>query len=395
MVYRLDVPTASATPPAAGAVGTEGFPTAGSPPGVPPATVDPYWHYALCEEIRNVALAGGLTPSKTALNQQLQAMKRLFGGNRTPLAVSQTLNADNAGLVVVNAATGPITVTLPLAASAGGAPLEFIFIRTDTSGNTVTVVDAGSDDDLPGAATSQTVPVGGMLWLEGDGVSVWDIIYASAGFLKSANNLSDIANPGGALSNLGGAKAGISNREALFTANGSWTCPAGITQIYVDAAAGGGGGGYGPGASNGGGGGGGGDAVISAPYTVTPGTAYIVTIGAGGTGGISGTAATAGGNTSLGSLFTLVGGGLGVQSGAGGAAGGVNGSAGLTGRAASINTTQSIGGTGGGSLWGAGGGAAVLIGNGQIASGFGGGGGGSAGTGLGGSGSPGFIRIRY
>lgn len=374
MVYRLDVPTASATPPAAGAVGTEGFPTAGSPPGVPPSTIDPYWHYALCEEIRNVALAGGLTPSKTALNQQLQAMKRLFGGNRTPLAVSQTLNADNAGLVVVNAATGPITITLPLAASAGGAPLEFIFIRTDTSGNAVTVVDAGSDTDAPGGATSLNVATNLPLWLRGDGASVWDVVL----------NISATSF----------AAFGVSNREKMFTSSGSWTCPAGITQIYVDAAAGGGGGAV-QNSTNiaGGGGGGGGDALIDAAYTVVPGTVYPVTIGGGGAAGTGAVSGGTGGTTSLETIFSLTGGAGGTAGTAGGAGGAPGGSGGAHGAAGIYANTVTWGGYGGSSIWGAGGQMSSNTIPAAPGSGFGAGGGGGNGTG--GAGAPGFIRIRY
>jgi hypothetical protein len=73
-----------------------------------------------------------------------------------------------------------------------------------------------------------------------------------------------------------------------FTTSGTWTCPAGVTSIQVDAYGAGGGGGYG-GATNkyGGGGGGGGGYSKNTLITVIPGTTYTITVGTAGTGGIS------------------------------------------------------------------------------------------------------------
>jgi len=71
--------------------------------------------------------------------------------------------------------------------------------------------------------------------------------------------------------------------EATFTASGTWTAPAGVTsaQVILVGAGGGGGGG----SRDVAGGGGAGGQVITKNITVTPGTTYNVTIGAGGQGG--------------------------------------------------------------------------------------------------------------
>ncbi|OYV32824.1 MAG: hypothetical protein B7Z80_25770, partial [Rhodospirillales bacterium 20-64-7] len=154
-------------------------------------------------ELLNPLTVAGVVPAANTPTQVLQSLKRIFGGNRTLLAATTALTPDMSGLVVVNAAGGNIVLTLPLNNAANGTPLEFIFARTDTSANTVTVQDAGSDTDAPGAATSATVSPGTPLWLRGDGASVWDIVLGSAtGFLKSANNLSDLASLATALGNL-------------------------------------------------------------------------------------------------------------------------------------------------------------------------------------------------
>ena len=90
-----------------------------------------------------------------------------------------------------------------------------------------------------------------------------------------------------------------------FTASGTWTAPTGVTQVEYLVVAGGGGGGMA------GGGGGAGGLLTATGLSVTPGTSYTVTVGAGGTGGTSysnSRTATAGGNSVF-STITATGGG--------------------------------------------------------------------------------------
>lgn len=125
----------------------------------------------------------------------------------------------------------------------------------------------------------------------------------------------------------------------------TWTCPAGVYALTALAVGGGGGGGYG---FTGTGGGGGGGQVLQKTVSVTPGTTYAVTLGAGGAGSGS-TVGSNGGTTSLGSLLTALG-------GSGGAAanqpfantGGANGGGGA-------GQASTAGGGGGGGAGGAGG----------------------------------------
>jgi hypothetical protein len=123
-----------------------------------------------------------------------------------------------------------------------------------------------------------------------------------------------------------GALAAFQLREQLFLAGGTWTAPAGVTRVQlVIIAGGGGGGGYNIGGANDGGVGGvGGVAVGSA--IVVPGTAYTVTVGAGGAGGATNANGAAGGTSSFGALMSATGGGGGLTNGSAGAAGaGTNG----------------------------------------------------------------------
>jgi hypothetical protein len=186
--------------------------------------------------------------------------------------------------------------------------------------------------------------------------------------------------------------------RVLITASGTWTCPAGVTQIYVTASAGGGGGGGGTSAASSGGGGGGGAAIHKTQYAVTPSTIYTTTIGAGGTAGaVGGGLGGTGGTTTIPTLFTLLGGAGGANYIGG--AGGTNAAKGTGGGGA--GDSYNPGGTGGGNIAGAvgGGGQGGLLtdtaGVGLYGGGGGGGAGGLAGQGAGGAGGAGFILIEY
>ncbi len=368
-MQRVATGTQSATLPAPNAaVGTPGFLYNGAPGIGSPVTVPgPDWFNFVQEELVALALGTGQTLSATVLDQALLAVKRLAGGNVTSISAAgtTTLTADNAGLVMVNATAGAITIDLPAANSANGVPLRFLIVRTDGTANTVALGAGGVGPDTfmsPAWATvaAPTLASGAPLELSGDGVSHW------------------VVNPRS-------AAAAAPHGRAIFTAVGtsSWTAPAGVTQIWVNACAGGGGGGTNGGTD--GCGGGGGAAILGQSYAVVPGTVYPTTVGAGGAGATaSGGTGTTGGATSLGSLFSLLG-GAGGAPGAGGAAGGSLAGAGA------IAGTNSDGGAGGGTPFGPGG--PCSVGTVPTPGGFGGGGGGNITTYPGGAGAQGFIEI--
>lgn len=148
----------------------------------------------------------------------------------------------------------------------------------------------------------------------------------------------------------------IPNRVQTFTSSGTWTAPSGVTKVLVTACGGGGGSGGCVAGGGAAGGGGGGASVTRSQLTVVPGTAYTITIGAGGTAG-TGNGGT-GGTTSFGALLSLAGGGGGASVaagaiGAGGSAGGSGGSSGGVGMSLYNGSTLFYaGGHGGGSLLG-------------------------------------------
>lgn len=143
-----------------------------------------------------------------------------------------------------------------------------------------------------------------------------------------------------------------------FTSSGTFTVPAGCSKIDIFCVGGGGGGSgaYGTGTGyltrGGGGGGGGGYTKTVSNVSVTAGTSYAVTVGAGGTGGTGGTGTgsthdgTSGGTSSVGSLCSANGGINGAYSSGAGKGGSGGGSGSST---TSWSSTASYPGYNGGS----------------------------------------------
>jgi len=182
-----------------------------------------------------------------------------------------------------------------------------------------------------------------------------------------------------------------------FTASGTWTAPAGVTSVTVEAWGGGGGGGAATGRPAQGGGGAGGQ-YATATVAVTPGNIYNIVVGAGGTGGNAANGGT-GGSSSFNATSVVAaggaGGGLAAANNSGGAAGtgstaGGIGSIIYAGGSGAAGTAACAGGAGGGGAGsgGAGGNATGLT------AGLGtavGGGNGGAGRSTRGSGNPGSV----
>ncbi|HMR47015.1 MAG TPA: T9SS type A sorting domain-containing protein [Bacteroidia bacterium] len=161
-----------------------------------------------------------------------------------------------------------------------------------------------------------------------------------------------------------------------YTADGTFTVPAGVTTVKVEAWGGGGaGGGTSAGLGNSTGGGGGGGAFkLNNSLGVTAGSAITVTVGDGGTGG-SNVNGNNGGNSDFGGMVTADGG-----------KGGKKGNNGAGGGSTSGTHNGGAGAAGSGGKSGGGGGGAGATGNGGNASGMTGGTGGAGGGGTGASG---------
>lgn len=251
-VTRSTAAVALPSPPAS--PGTPGFFTGGDPVSNIPPTVPGYeWFNGVQEELTAIVLRAGLSLDAADLAQVRKALDRLHGGGLRTVAANLGLTADDAGLVLVDAAAASRTVTLPAVNAANGRPLRFTFIRVDTAAaNTVTIERAGADT-IEGL-TSITIPVGGRVTLMSDGVSAWRLVCSS-----------------------GLAQTDVVTATTTLTAPW-WARSAGVRLI----GAGDGGGGAG---ANSAGGGGASGPTGTGVYPVTPGESIVVTIGAGGAPG--------------------------------------------------------------------------------------------------------------
>ena len=179
----------------------------------------------------------------------------------------------------------------------------------------------------------------------------------------------------------------------------TWTCPAGVTSITVQAWGAGGGGGGGATVVNAAGGGGGGGAYAQSTIAVVPGTGYTIIVGSVGTAGASsGANGAAGGNSSFGTTLVVAAGGSGgsgttsTTPGAGGAGGAIASSTGTivyAGGAGATGIAASQGGGGGSVAYFTGNGNTATNGTGATALAEGGAGGNGGTTNAGAAGGPG------
>ncbi|MDO8776190.1 MAG: phage tail protein [Burkholderiaceae bacterium] len=143
--------------------------------GVEPTDFNAEWCNAQQEEKMSVIEGAGVVPAAGVFTQLRQALKRMFGGNVTTVNFAASpfaLNADHAGLVLVDAAAGNVVINLP-AVNVIAAKLEFSFVRSDASANTVTVNRAGADSFVGGTTSFTLTGQGDYRTIAGDATSKW------------------------------------------------------------------------------------------------------------------------------------------------------------------------------------------------------------------------------
>lgn len=106
-----------------------------------------------------------------------RAIRRLCGGNVTTFTglaggSAFALTPDMAGLVLVNATAGPVSIALPLANSVTSLPLEFVICRIDASANSVTV-NRSSNDGIDGVGSFTLATQFASRALRSDAVASW------------------------------------------------------------------------------------------------------------------------------------------------------------------------------------------------------------------------------
>lgn len=311
--------------------------------------------------------------------------------------------ADAGWLIVVDTTGGNITVSLPAVATAGDGFV--VTLKRITAGANTLTIDPSGAETVEGAAT---------LALPTQYTSVMLVSRSTGWFIGSAPiPLGRTVTAGAGLSGGGAlsaditlALAGSAPTAQVFTANGTWTRPAGCRRVKVIATGGGGGGG-GADNSDAVGRGGGAGATAIAYVDVTALASQAVVVGAAGTAGTNtGGDGGDGGSSSFGA-HAVAGGGFGGDGsassgdvgpgGAGGtaSAGGIGIDGGEGGAGFGGSTTPQNGGEGGASYWGGGGGSQTnfnLAGGrtGRTGTAWGsGGGGGASGSGTGATGGAG------
>jgi len=294
---------------------------------------------------------------------------------KVALAVNTTIDSTYQGKLIESTSSPTLTFDTPVNLGAN----FWCYIRNDDTGTTA-------------LATTGAANVMQQMGDDGGLVSSFNLPDARTGANPSNNEFVLITCDGATITV---HPISIPSGRQIFTANGNFTVPKGVTRIWVRGITGGGGGGgavFGSTASweyGAGGGEAGKDVGLLGPFTVVPLSTYAVSL-SGGAGGTGGTAANANNATagvqptySLGALFSINGGAGGFPAtssaqGAGGGSGGGTGS----------GTNGSGNGGGSGNFGtGAGGNGGNLFGiwlygpsAGGIAGGSGGGGGGGGST---------------
>ena len=262
--------------------------------------------------------------------------------------------ARNAGLIFTGALTANCTVTTPavekLYVISNQTTGGYYVTVTSGSGNTISVAN-GTNQLMYCDGTNYNTAISNINNVAGD-LTVTGSIFLGANLTSTTGNLtlnaySNVVNMG---NNTGALIAPIGTTAqrptALVAGMVRWNTTTSAYEVYTGSTwinlltgnytvsylvvAGGGGAGDTVGVgTNGGGGGGGAGGFLNSTTTLTSGTTYVVTVGAGGAGAFTIGYGTSGSNSSMGSTVVSVGGGgsgghnqPGLSGGSGGGAGG-------------------------------------------------------------------------
>ncbi|WP_139197173.1 gp53-like domain-containing protein [Vreelandella subterranea] len=120
----------------------------------------------ITESLRRVVVEAGLTPDHEDLGQVLGALNRIAARGVTTVTDADSpkaLTIEDAGLVLVDASSGSVELTLPSVSNNQG--VSYRIVRTDTeTGNTVTLTPDG--DDTVDGEESLSVAVEGRAEIE-------------------------------------------------------------------------------------------------------------------------------------------------------------------------------------------------------------------------------------
>lgn len=100
-------------------------------------------------------------------------LRSLFSGSRQVITADTTLDQGDAGDLYVSCASSNVALTLPAADAAGGSPIAFRVVRTDTTNNTLTITVAGSNPNTIEGGNSLTIAPNSSALILGDGILSW------------------------------------------------------------------------------------------------------------------------------------------------------------------------------------------------------------------------------
>jgi hypothetical protein len=260
-----------------------------------------------------------LTVSSFTVGTVLDAAGNAMTSTTVP---SGSSNIGGAKAIVIDGVVPTMTVSASPASVSSGGTSTITFTASEAT-TTFALADISStlgtlSNFQSSSSTSYTATFTAAQSVGGTAV----VTVASGSFSDANGNASAAAFTGNVTvnnttSSSGGRVAALSAGTNYiierFTSSGttSWVAPQGVTQIDLLVVGGGGGGG-----NRAAGGGGGGGFAETTNYTVTPGTSYSVTVGAGGAGGASSAANS--GSSGGASSFLLSGTGLVANGGGGG-----------------------------------------------------------------------------
>ena len=204
-----------------------------------------------------------------------------------PISIPYTFQLQTTAIPLSELDTNFATVTAALNGIASGSySLGSVNITGGTVSGLSTPLGVASGGTGASSLTTNAVVVG-----NGTG-AVSTVSPGTSGNVLTSNGTTWVSSAG---------VGGQIQTQILTVGTGTWTAPTGVTKVYVAVVGGGGGA---NGIYNGGFGG-----IAIGEYTVSPGTGYAYTVGAGGAGINTGATANAGGSSSFASFASATGGG--------------------------------------------------------------------------------------
>lgn len=164
---------ADAAPPEVPGAFSTGYPRNGTPPDTAPTWPGAYWFYQIQASFKNLLDWAEVVASHLTLTLLRDAIRIIAGCNYTALTVAgtpYTLTKAHSGYISVDASGGAVVINLPATTNMAG--FFYQFIRTDTSGNAVTINRAGADT-FDGGGTSYTLNPYGRPRFVTAGAGVW------------------------------------------------------------------------------------------------------------------------------------------------------------------------------------------------------------------------------